>query len=63
MKNITKIGFVEFLISIFKKGGKTMGWVDCPCYKEYQLLYGERCDDISCADCPLLKKAQFLANK
>lgn len=32
-----------------------MGWVGCPCYKDYIRMFGHDCDDISCADCPLIE--------
>jgi hypothetical protein len=38
-----------------------MGYSGCPCYQKYFLIYGEYCDDISCADCPLLEEARKLS--
>jgi len=35
-----------------------MGYSGCPCYQQFFTLYGYYCDDISCADCPLLEVAR-----
>ena len=35
-----------------------MGYSGCPCYQKYYQIHGGYCDDISCADYPLLEEAR-----
>ncbi|GHV71750.1 hypothetical protein AGMMS49928_25040 [Spirochaetia bacterium] len=41
-----------------KRRTEIMGYAGCPCYRDYIRMFGHDCDDISCANCPLLEVAR-----